>query len=49
MFTRKNCATHIDITIASNSLKPKIESWVVLEEDMLSDHYCLQTIINHTT
>ena len=47
-FARKNCATHIDITVTTNSLKPKVKSWEVLDDDMLSVHYCLHTIINHT-
>jgi ribonuclease HI len=47
-FVRKNCATHIDITITNNSLLPQINSWAVLEEDMFSDHACLHTQINQT-
>jgi ribonuclease HI len=47
-FSRKNCSTHIDITAASTSLLQNIISWAVLEEDMLSDHACLITVINPT-
>jgi hypothetical protein len=48
-FYRTNCATHIDITITTNALKTRIRSWSVLDEDMLSDHFCLHTIIDNST
>jgi Endonuclease-reverse transcriptase len=48
-FLRKNCATHIDITTVSMSLLHNIESWSVLDKDMLSDHVCLHTVLKPTT
>jgi len=48
-FRRKNCATHIDITAISHSLLPNVESWEVMETDMLSDHACLHTILKEPT
>jgi hypothetical protein len=45
-FVRKNCATHIDVTIATSSLLQQISNWAVLEEDMFSNHACLHTQIN---
>jgi hypothetical protein len=47
-FSRKNCKTHIDITAITPSLNYKIKSWEVLDEDMLSDHFCLHTVFSHT-
>jgi len=47
-FKRINCATHIDITAITHTLKYKIRSWEVLEEDMFSDHLCLHTVVSHT-
>ncbi len=48
-FIRINCATHIDLTISTNTLLPKIKNWEVLAEDMLSDHLCLHTSLDKTT
>jgi len=47
-FRRVNCETHIDITAITHSLKFKIKSWEVVDEDMLSDHLCLHTVVSHT-
>jgi len=48
-FTRINCATHIDLTIANAKLTPRIKKWSVLNENMFSDHSCLQTVVGKTT
>jgi len=37
---------HIDLTITSPKLATYITSWSNLQEDLLSDHKCLQTIIS---
>jgi len=47
-FKRVNCATHIDITAINHSLRYKIRSWEVLDEDMFSDHLCLHMVVSHT-
>jgi len=48
-FFRRNCATHIDITITNSSFLPKIQNWAVLKYDMFSDHACLHTQVAQTT
>jgi len=48
-FIRKNCATHIDITAISTSLLANIDSWSVMETDMLSDHACIHTTLKPAT
>jgi hypothetical protein len=48
-FRRTNCATHIDITASPPSLTRYVQSWAVLDKDMLSNHACLHTVISNTT